>query len=108
MTKQELIEYFNTTKSVIETNFPKFCANQLKHGYLITKQGKGDSANYEVKQVEPETKDKSFFSERQIQKVENLPNEIWIPAFNYPDYQVSNMGRIKNPLGNLNIGHIDK
>lgn len=53
MTKQELIEYFDTTESVVSTNFPKFAAAQLKKGFLVTKRGKGAAAVYEVEKVEP-------------------------------------------------------
>lgn len=53
MTKQELIEYFNTTNSVVSSNFPKFASAQLKKGYLITRRGKGENTIYEIEKVEP-------------------------------------------------------
>ena len=35
MTKQELIKYFDTTDSVVSTNFPKFAAAQLKKDFWL-------------------------------------------------------------------------
>ena len=107
MTKNELAETFGVSLSTLDTNFPKFAAAQLARGFLITKTGKGASANYEYREVEPEIKDKTYFSTRQPMEIKDLPNEIWVPAFNNPDYQVSNMGRVKNPIGQLNNGYID-
>lgn len=46
MTKNELAEKFGVSLSTIETNFPKFASAQLAKGILITKTGKGASANY--------------------------------------------------------------
>ena len=52
MTKQELADTFNVSISTINTNFPLFCQKQLKKGYLITREGRGESANYKIEKVE--------------------------------------------------------
>ena len=65
--KQELIDYFKTTNSMVSTNFPKFAASKLKKGYLITRRGKGNNTIYEVKIVSPEDVDYSNFSTRKIE-----------------------------------------
>lgn len=62
---------------MIETNFPKFCSKQLSKGYLITKRGKGNKAQYDIEKVEPQLKDKSCFSSRNENVINDLPNEIW-------------------------------
>lgn len=109
MTKQELIEYFDTTESVVSTNFPKFAAAQLKKGFLVTKRGKGAAAVYEVEKVEPQTKDKSFFSTASNEIAEDLPNEIWKETFYSPLHEVSNLGRIRRKgTKRLITGTMDK
>lgn len=62
MNKQELANYFGVSLSTIDTNFPLFCKNQLKKGYLITKEGVGKKAIYSIEQVEKQDVDKSIFS----------------------------------------------
>ncbi len=52
MTKQELANTFGVSMSTLDTNFPLFCKNQLKRGYLITREGIGKKANYTVEKVE--------------------------------------------------------
>jgi hypothetical protein len=49
----ELLEFFHASKSTVTTNFPKFASNQAKKGYLISKQGVGAKAIYEVKEISP-------------------------------------------------------
>ena len=93
--KQELIDYFKTTNSMVSTNFPKFAASKLKKGYLITRRGKGNDTIYEVKIVSPEDVDYSNFSTRKIEIAKDLPNEIWKTTFCSPKHEVSNLGRIR-------------
>lgn len=95
MTKQELIEYFDTTESVVSTNFPKFAAAQLKKGFLITKRGKGATAVYDVEKVEPQVKDKDFFSAVPSEIATDLPGEIWKETFCSSAHEVSNLGRLR-------------
>lgn len=70
---------------------------------MVTKRGKGATAVYEVERVEPQTKDKSFFSTVSNEIAEDLPNEIWKETFYSPLHEVSNLGRIRtdNRLENL-------
>ena len=74
MTKQELIDYFGVAPSTINTNFPLFCKNQSKRGFLITREGIGAKANYTVERVEKQDVDKSLFSTRGSDTTE-LENE---------------------------------
>lgn len=109
MTKQELIKYFNTTDSVISSNFPKFASTQLKKGYLITRRGKGENTIYEIEKVEPQIKDKGFFSTKSNEIAEDLPNEIWKETFCSPLHEVSNLGRIRRKsTKRLIVGSYDK
>lgn len=93
--KQELIDYFQTTESVVSTNFPKFAARKLKNGFLITKRGVGENATYEVEKVTPKEVDSSNFSTRKIEIAEDLPNEVWKTTFCSSKHEVSNFGRIR-------------
>lgn len=95
MTKQELIDYFGVSPSTINTNFPMFCKNQLKRGFLITREGIGPKANYTVERVEKQDVDKSLFSTRGSDTTE-LENEQWIECYFSKQYEVSNLGRVRN------------
>lgn len=53
MNKYELAKYINTTVGMVETNFPLLCSKNLAKGYLITKTGKGETADYTIQEVEP-------------------------------------------------------
>lgn len=96
MTQEELIQQFSTTESVIRTNFPKFCASQLKKGFLITRVGHYPNAQYFVEKVDPEIKDKSEFSETKKRTTKELLNEKWITCCEDNDYEVSDQGRFRN------------
>lgn len=110
--KQELIDYFQTTESVVSTNFPKFAARKLKNGFLITKRGVGENATYEVEKVTPKEVDSSNFSTRKIEIAEDLPNEVWKTTFCSSKHEVSNFGRIRKKnskilvLGTLKDGYL--
>lgn len=112
MTKQELIEYFDTTESVVSTNFPKFATAQLKKGFLITKRGKGATAIYDVEKVEPQVKNKDFFSTVSSEIATDLPGEIWKETFCSSAHEVSNFGRLRRKTtkrlitGNLHNGYL--
>lgn len=95
MTKQELIDYFGVAPSTINTNFPLFCKNQLKRGFLITREGIGAKANYTVERVEKQDVDKSLFSTRGSDTTE-LENEQWVECYFSNQYEVSNLGRVRN------------
>lgn len=45
-TREQFMEKFQVSKSSIDTNFPKLCANLLKKGFKVTKIGKGLKALY--------------------------------------------------------------
>ena len=91
----QLLEFFHASKSTVTTNFPKFASNQAKKGYLITKQGIGKAATYEVEKIEPKYIDPSNFSNRKIEIAESLPGEIWKTTYCSDKHEVSNLGRIR-------------
>lgn len=94
MTKQELADTFGVALSTINTNFPLFCKNQLKKGFLITRQGYGQKAEYTISRVEKQDVDKSIFSTRGS-STEELENELWKPLYFNQAYEVSNLGRLR-------------
>ena len=96
MTQEELSKTIGVAESTIRTNFPKVCASQLKKGILLTRNGHYPNAEYFIEKVEPETRDKSEFSETKKRTAEELPNEKWITCCVDADYEVSNLGRFRN------------
>lgn len=95
MTKQELADMFGVSISTLNTNFPLFCKNQLKRGFLITREGIGQKANFIVERAEKQDLDKSFFSTRGA-STEELQGEEWKTLFFDNGYEVSNLGRLRN------------
>lgn len=95
MNKQELADMFGVSISTLNTNFPLFCKNQLKKGFLITREGLGQKANYTVKRVEKQDVDKSVFSTRGS-ATEELENEQWKKLYFNANYEISNFGRLRN------------
>ena len=95
MTKQELADMFGVSISTLNTNFPLFCKNQLKRGFLITREGIGQKANFIVERAEKQDLDKSIFSTRGA-SIEELPGEEWKTLFFDNGYEVSNLGRLRN------------
>ena len=86
---------FGVSISTLNSNFPLFCKNQLKRGYLITREGTGKKANYTVQKVEKQNVDKSMFSTRGTSTKE-LEGEQWKPLYFNPNYEISNLGRLRN------------
>ena len=95
LTKQELADMFGVSISTLNTNFPLFCKNQLKRGFLITRKGIGQKANFTVERVEKQDVDKSIFSTRGA-SIEELKGEEWKTLFFNNNYEVSNLGRLRN------------
>ena len=95
LTKQELADLFGVSISTLNTNFPLFCKNQLKRGFLITREGIGQKANFTVERVEKQDVDKSIFSTRGA-SIEELEGEEWKTLFLNNNYEVSNLGRLRN------------
>jgi hypothetical protein len=48
-----------------------------------------------------DTQDLEVVEENYRKYKENVDEEIWVDAFDYPDYQVSSFGRIKTPTGHI-------
>lgn len=95
LTKQELADMFGVSISTLNTNFPLFCKNQLKRGFLITREGIGQKSNFTVERVEKQDVDKSIFSTRGA-SIEELKGEEWKTLFFNNNYEVSNLGRLRN------------
>ena len=95
LNKQELADYFGVAISTINTNFPLFCKNQLKRGFLITRTGIGAKAVYTVERAEKQDVNKSLFSTRGNDTTE-LDGEKWIETYCSKNYEVSNLGRVRN------------
>lgn len=101
MNKYELAKYINTTVGMVETNFPLLCSKNLAKGYLITKTGKGETADYTIQQVEPQIVDKKEFSKKRgidnysHLSEEELKNEKWITTYCSDLYEVSDLGRVR-------------
>ena len=95
LTKQELADMFGVSISTLNTNFPLFCKNQLKRGFLITREGIGQKANFIVERAEKQDLDKSIFSTRGT-STEELQGEEWKTLFFNNGYEVSNLGRLRN------------
>lgn len=101
MDKYELAKYINTTVGMVETNFPLLCSKNLAKGYLITKTGKGETADYTIQEVEPQIVDKKEFSKKSMNNnylhlsEEELKNENWTTTYCSNLYEVSDLGRIR-------------
>ena len=78
---------------------------------MITREGFGQKANYTVERVEQQEVDKSIFSIRG-NSVEELEGEQWKTLFFDANYEVSNLGRLRNKItkiihkGSLRNGYI--
>lgn len=108
MNKQELADMFGVSITTLNTNFPLFCKNQLKRGFLITREGIGQKANYTVERVEKQDVDKSIFSTRG-NLTEELDGEQWKTLFFNVNYEVSNLGRLRTKKTKIiHKGHIKK
>lgn len=95
MNKQELADMFGVSISTLNTNFPLFCKNQLKRGFLITREGIGQKANYTVERTKKQNVDKSIFSTRGS-STQELEGEKWQPLYFNKNYEISNLGRLRN------------
>ena len=108
MNINELSNYFNASLSTLQTNFPKFCQQQLKKGFKVTKTGKGPSAEYTVERVTPQYVDKKVFSSRTNEDgtIPIAPDEVWTTTYCSSKHEVSNYGRFRRKNGTLLTGYI--
>ena len=95
MNRQELAKYLNTTVEEIERNFPKLAVKQMAQGIEICRTGRGIDTVYTLVKVEPQIVDKNYFSKRP-RDTQIIENEQWITCQPYPEYEVSDQGRIRH------------
>ena len=102
MNKTELAKFFQTTETMVETNFPKLRARCLRNGWAISKRGKGKDAIYDVEQIPPQDIPINAFSEKRGKEIytADLPNEKWVDVYFNSDFEVSNFGRVKEKKNN--------
>lgn len=92
-TREETADLFGvSSRYLCPSNFEHLQQGALKKGYrVISMQGRGKNAMFEIEKLQ-----------------EDLPNEIWKNIPFAPDYQASNLGRIKHPNGGILMGTINK
>ena len=95
-TAEELSQELSIGLSSILTNFPKVCSKQLEKGILITKEGRGQNAQYSYTFVEPQKVSYIEFSKAPKKDTQELPGETWIPCIFDSSYEVSDYGRFRN------------
>lgn len=95
MNKKELCEVLHTTESQVTTNFPLLCKKWLEKGYLITKTGRGATAEYSITKTDPQIVEKNIFSSRPSEICQDLPNEEWANCCIPSPYEVSSLGRVR-------------
>lgn len=95
MTREELAAHLGVPVSEIERNFPKIAVKQMSQGIKIIREGKGASTVYTLEKVEPQIVTTDYFSKRPRNAV-IIENEQWITCYQYPDYEVSDQGRIRH------------
>ena len=62
MNRQELAQHLGVSQEEIARNFPKIAVKEMKNGIEILREGKGENTIYTLKEVEPQTVDKNYFS----------------------------------------------
>ena len=100
MTVQELSQKIQVSISSIETNFPDVAVTQAKKGILLKRIGRGQNKDYTIELIQPQILPKEYFTQHKTKKViydnNNLPNEQWVDCYLTNEYEVSNMGRIRD------------
>lgn len=93
LTRQELSELLGVQeKYLCASNFAHIKGGAAESGYnLISMEGRGKKAIYEIEPINLD-----------------LPNEIWKPYPDAPNYQISNLGRVKHPKGGILKGTVNK
>lgn len=95
MNRQELAEYLGVSISEIERNFPKLAVKQMSQGIEIIRKGKGIDTEYILKEVTPQIVTADYFSKRP-KNTTIISNEQWITCYQYPEYEVSDQGRVRH------------
>ena len=95
MNRQELAQYLGVSVSEIERNFPKIAVKQMSQGIEIIREGKGADTLYTLHQVEPQLVTTAYFSKRP-KTTHDIEGEQWVTCYQYPEYEVSNQGRVRH------------
>lgn len=93
MNRQELAKHLGISISDIERNFPKIAVKQMSQGIEIIREGKGVNTEYTLKEVAPQIVTTSYFSRRPKNNIV-IEDEQWVTCYQYPEYEVSNQGRV--------------
>lgn len=99
-TAKELAEACHTTEKQITKDFPNTAVRQLKKGRLMGREKIEGVWKYTLEEVEPREADVSEFTIKTFNRGKtdktSLPGEIWIDTYFSFDYEVSNLGRLRN------------
>lgn len=88
LTRKQFAELLGVEERyLVPSNYEHYKGGAKEKGYnLISREGRGEKAIFV------------------IEAINDLPNEIWKNIPNYPEYQASNLGRIKSPQGGILTG----
>lgn len=99
-TAEEMAQLVHTTAKELTIHFPNVAVAKLKKGLLLEREKKNNIWYFDVHNVEPREASKDEFQimhyNRGKKDSTSLPNEIWIDTYVSPNYEVSNLGRVRN------------
>ena len=94
-TSSELCQKLGITENYLSRNFCKVARVRLAKGILIEREKQNGEWLYQIKQVEPMKVEDSFFTSRP-KDTRVFENEKWISSYLSNDYEVSNLGRLRD------------
>ena len=93
----ELCEQLGISEKYFAKNFCKVARVRLEKGLFIDRFKVNGEWRYTLTKVEPKIVDKSVFSSRPSD-TRIIENEIWIPSYVSPLYEVSDQGRLRDAI----------
>lgn len=93
----ELCEQLGISEKYFAKNFCKVARARLEKGLFIDRFKVNGEWRYTLTKVEPKIVDKSVFSSRP-RDTRIIENEIWIPSYVSPLYEVSDQGRLRDAI----------
>lgn len=91
----ELCQLLGISEQYFAKNFCKVARIRLSKGLLIERLKEQGQWWYTITEVEPQKVSNSYFTSRPTDK-RILDNELWVPTYISPLYEVSNQGRLRN------------